>query len=89
MRYIKEFKNYKINEGKYTEDDIIKCIDSKGYILVKQLKDEPNHSIKTACYPQNIEGNLVELNIDGNIKYANIDDISEIYYAPKNTDLEI
>jgi hypothetical protein len=89
MIYLKTFENYKILESKYTDDDIINCIEKNGYILVKKLKNNSKHKSDTPVYPQNVYKNEVEVSIDGNIEYANMDDIIEISYEPLNTDLDI
>ena len=92
MKYIKNFENHQlnfINESKYTDDDIIKCIENKGYIYVSKLKNNPKHNPKTPVYPQNFQNNEVEVYVDGDIEYASMDDITEISYEPLNTDLDL
>mgnify|MGYP003418329440 FL=1 len=90
MKYLKTFENYKkITEAKYTDDDIIKCIEDNGYILVKKLKNDSKHKSSTPVFPQNVYGNEIEVSVDGNIEYADMDDILEISYEPVNTDLDI
>lgn len=84
MKYLKRFEGFKVKN--ITEEDIINCIQSNGYVYATIVKNYPNNDPEQPLKPLSIdEDGLVTLEIDGkeyetelrNIEKCDMPSISE------------
>ncbi len=75
MKFIKTYEGFKVKN--ITEDDIIQCIRSNGFVFATSIKDFPNNDPKSPLKPVSIdEDGLVTIEFEGKeyeVELKNID----------------
>ena len=77
MRFLKLYEDFK--EGKFTQDDIIRCVKEKKPIFASVIKDFPGNDPETPLEVVSIDDNgLITILIDGNIYYVELKNVEKL-----------
>jgi len=84
MKLVTIFEDFKVNN--ITQDDLIKCIKTGGFILTSIVEDLPEHDPKKELYPRDIsdDGN-VTVEINGKNYLVDLDDIERVEMGVKES----
>ena len=84
MKWMKLFEDFKKNneEGTLiTQDDIIKCIKSRGLIYATIVKDLPENNPKEGMTPIDIDKDgLITVEVDGKEYNIDLNDVEKIEF---------
>ncbi len=77
MRFLRLYEDF--NEGKFTNDDIIRCIKEKKPIFASIVKDFPNNDKESPLEVVSIDDNgLITILIDNNIYYVELKNVEKL-----------
>lgn len=80
MKYLKSFfENTKVKN--FEIDDIIKCIEVKGYIFTEMVRDKKDHKLNKPLRPLTVDDDgLITVEYDGGEAEVNLSNVSKIEF---------